>query len=256
MTGNLGLITGAAGGIGKACAERFAAEGWSLVLVDIDQRIKEVARSIATKQGQSIVGVAADVTNEEGIEAAGAVVKKSAAPLRFMGLVAGVNQPASAIETMDIAEWDRVMNINLRANFLMMRQFIPALKATRNASIVTVTSYWGRSAHAYFSAYCASKAAFISLTQAAAAELAPHVRVNSVAPGNVGTRMHFAALEAEAEKRGISVDDMRKIEWDKIPLGRPADPAEIAAAAYFLASDQGSYLTGATLDVNGGCGFY
>ena len=82
------------------------------------------------------------------------------------------------------------------------------------------------------------------------------VRVNSVAPGNVATRMHFTALEEEAGKRGITAKQMQDIEWAKIPLGRAADPAEMASAVYFLASKEGSYLTGATLDVNGGCGFF
>jgi len=137
-----------------------------------------------------------------------------------------------------------------------MKQFIPALRTAKKASIVTISSWYGRSGHAFFSAYCASKAAVISLTQTAAAELAPDIRVNSVAPGNVATRMHFTALEEEAVKRGISTEEMKNIEWAKIPLERAADPAEMASAVYFLASEQGSYLTGATLDVNGGCGFF
>jgi NAD(P)-dependent dehydrogenase (short-subunit alcohol dehydrogenase family) len=156
-----------------------------------------------------------------------------------------------------MAEFDRIFGINVRANVLLMRQFIPALRAAKGASIVTVSSWYGRSGHAFFSAYCASKAALISVTQTAAAELAGDgIRVNSVAPGNVATRMHFTALEEEAVKRGITKDEMRDIEWAKIPLGRAADPSEMASAIYFLASDQGSYLTGATLDVNGGCGFF
>jgi NAD(P)-dependent dehydrogenase (short-subunit alcohol dehydrogenase family) len=68
--------------------------------------------------------------------------------------------------------------------------------------------------------------------------------------------MHFTALEEEAEKRGVTAEEMKNIEWAKIPLGRAADPGEMASAVYFLASDQGAYLTGATLDVNGGCGFF
>ena len=107
--------------------------------------------------------------------------------------------------------------------------------------------------HGFFSAYCASKAALISLTHSAAAELATdNIRVNSVAPGNIATSMHFTALREEAEKRGITFEEMKKIEWDKIPLGRAADPAEVVAAIAFLASADGTYLTGTTIDVNGG----
>jgi NAD(P)-dependent dehydrogenase (short-subunit alcohol dehydrogenase family) len=249
MNANLGIVTGAAGGIGDATAQRFAAEGWSLILVDVDERVHDVARSMAPQAGQAFAGVVADITVDKGVAAVAAAVAATERPLRFLGLIAGMNQPATTIETMDIGEWDRIMNINVRANVLMMKQFIPAL-------IVTVSSWWGRSGHELFSAYCASKAAVISLTQSAAAELAPDVRVNSVAPGNVATRMHFTALEDEAVKRGVTAEEMKNIEWAKIPLRRAADPAEIAAAIYFLASDQGAYLTGATLDANGGSAFF
>ena len=256
MTGSLAILTGANGGVGRACASKFAAAGWSVLLVDIDAGVAETAKAIAAAPGQVISGVVADITQESGVENVVAAAKTTGVPVRFLGLVAGVNQPANAIEDFDMALWDRIMSINLRANVLMMRAFVPALRAAGKSSIATVSSYWGRAGHGYFSAYCASKAALISLTQSAAAELAPDIRVNSLAPGNIGTPMHFNALREEAGKRGITEQEMRGIEWAKIPLGRPADPAEMASALLFLASEDSSYMTGATLDVNGGCGFY
>jgi NAD(P)-dependent dehydrogenase (short-subunit alcohol dehydrogenase family) len=254
--GTLGVITGAAAGIGRATAERFAAEGWSLVLVDIDERVNSLAKGLPAIRGQSIVGVVADVTERSSITAIQAAAESVGQPLRFLGLVAGRLQKAGTVETMDIAEWERVMAVNVTANVLMMKQFIPALRAAQKASVVIVSSLWGHSGQALYSAYCASKAAAISLTQSAAAELAPDIRVNCVAPGNVTTAMHLSAIGDEAEKRGLTVEEMKKIDYGKIPLGRLADPAEIASAIYFLASDQGSYVTGATLDVNGGKGFF
>ena len=256
MTGSLAILTGANGGVGQAAARKFVAEGWSVLLVDIDSRVAETAASIAAAPGQRIVSVAADITTEAGANTVAEAVKASGVAPRFLGLVAGVNQGAMAVEEFDMAEWDRIMAINLRANVLLMRALIPALRLAGKASIVTVTSYWGRAGHGYFSAYCASKAALISLTQSVAQELAPDIRVNSLAPGNIATPMHFNALRDEAAKRGITEQAMRDIEWAKIPMGRPADPNEMATALYFLASDASSYMTGATLDVNGGCGFY
>ena len=256
MEHSLGIITGAAGGIGRATAERFAGEGWSLVLTDVDANVQGVARDLKAGAGRSIVGVVADITTPAGVSELAAKVDSVGVPLRFLGLIAGTLQKVGAVETLPMAEWDRVMNVNVRANVLMMQQFIPALRTAGKSSIVTISSWYGRSGHGLFSAYCASKAAVISLTQTAAAELAPDIRVNSVAPGNVATRMHFTALEEEAVKRGVTTDEMRAIEWAKIPLERAADPSEMASAVYFLASEQGSYLTGATLDVNGGCGFF
>ncbi len=256
MSESLAIITGANGGIGQACVKKFASQGWSVVLADSDSRVTDTAKQIAAVPGQRIIGVTADITQDSGVARVVAAVEDAVIPLRFLGLVAGVNQSASAVEDFDMAEWDRIMSINLRANVLMMRALIPALRAAGKASIATVSSYWGRAGHGYFSAYCASKAALISLTQSAAAELAPGIRVNSLAPGNVGTPMHYNALRDEAAKRGITEKEMRDIEWAKIPMGRPADPAEMASALYFLASDESAYMTGATLDVNGGCGFY
>lgn len=256
MEKGLGIITGAAGGIGRSTAERFASEGWSLVLTDVDPAVESVARELKMAPGRTAVGIVADITAQAGVSAVARIVAAQGQPLRFLGLIAGTLQKVGSVETIEMDEWDRVMNINVRANVLMMKQFVPALRTAGKASIVTISSWYGKSGHAFFPAYCASKAALISLTQTAAAELAPAIRVNSVAPGNVATRMHFTALDEEAVKRGVTSEEMKNIEWAKIPLERAAEPSEIASAVYFLASDQGSYLTGATLDINGGCGFF
>ncbi|PDQ21258.1 hypothetical protein CN311_09690 [Mesorhizobium sanjuanii] len=256
MSAKTGVLTGAAGGIGRATAERLAADGWSLVLVDQFDNVAEVAKGIKIGDGQKVIGVAADITNPDQYGAIDAAIASIGAPLKFLGLVAGVLQQVGSIETLDIAEWDRVFNVNLRANVFLMKHFIPALRAAKGASIVTVSSWYGKSGHGFFGAYCASKAGVISLTHTAAAELAAdNIRVNSVAPGNVATSMHLDALREEAEKRSVTFEEMKKTEWDKIPLGRAAYPSEIASAISFLAGPDGSYLTGATIDVNGGCLF-
>jgi NAD(P)-dependent dehydrogenase (short-subunit alcohol dehydrogenase family) len=250
---NVGIVTGAAGGVGRVTAERFAKDGWDLVLVDIVDSVNEVAAEVAKTSGRKVVGVKTDITQEANLPAIDKALRQVGGPLKFLGLVAAVLQKVGPIETLDLAEWDRVFNINIRANVILIKHFAPVMKAAGGGSIVTVSSWFGRSGHGFFSAYCASKAALISLTHSAAAELAgDKIRVNSVAPGNIATSMHFTALREEAEKRGITFEEMKKIEWDKIPLGRAADPAEIVAAIAFLASADGTYLTGTTIDVNGG----
>jgi len=252
----LAIVTGAAGHIGHATARVFALDGWSLVLTDVSDGIEGIAGVLATETGQTVVPVTADISTEDGAARVADAAAQTGLPVKFLGMIAGINHDAVPVEKMDMELWDRVMSVNLRSNVLMIRQCTALLRASGGGAIATTSSWWGRSAHPYFSAYCASKAAVIALTQSAAAELAPDIRVNSVAPGNVGTPMHYNALEVEAEQRGISVAEMQKIEWAKIPLGRPADPGEIALAMLFLASPASSYLTGAILDVNGGCGFY
>lgn len=249
----VGIITGAAGGVGQVTAERFARDGWDLVLVDVAESVKDFAAKLAQSSGRKVVGVVADVTKETALGPIDAAVRDLGGQLKFLGLVAAVLQKVGPIETLDLAEWDRVMNINVRANVILIKHYAPVMKAVGGGSIVTVSSWFGRSGHGFFGAYCASKAALISLTHSVAAELAAdNIRVNSVAPGNIATSMHFTALREEAEKRGITFEEMKKIEWDKIPVGRAADPAEIAAAIAFLASKDSVYLIGATLDVNGG----
>jgi NAD(P)-dependent dehydrogenase (short-subunit alcohol dehydrogenase family) len=250
---NVGIITGAAGGVGRVTAERFAKDGWDLVLVDAADSVNEVAAEVANTSGRQAVAVKTDITQEANLTAIDAALRQVGGQLKFLGLVAAVLQKVGPIETLELAEWDRVFNINIRANVILIKHFAPVMKAAGGGSIVTVSSWFGRSGHGFFSAYCASKAAFISLTHSAADELAADkIRVNSVAPGNIATSMHFTALREEAEKRGITFEEMKKIEWDKIPLGRAADPGEVVAAIAFLASADGTYLTGATIDVNGG----
>ena len=250
---NVGIITGAAGGVGRVTAERFAKDGWDLVLVDVVDSVNEVAAEVARASGRKAVAVKTDITQEANLTAIDAALRQVGGQLKFLGLVAAVLQKVGPIETLELAEWDRVFNINIRANVILIKHFAPVIKAAGGGSIVTVSSWFGRSGHGFFSAYCASKAALISLTHSAADELAAdNIRVNSVAPGNIATSMHFTALREEAEKRGITFEEMKKIEWDKIPLGRAADPAEVVAAIAYLASADGTYLTGTTIDVNGG----
>jgi NAD(P)-dependent dehydrogenase (short-subunit alcohol dehydrogenase family) len=250
---NVGIITGAAGGVGGVTAEPFAKDGWDLVLVDVADSVNDVAAEVAKTSGRKTVGVKTDITQEASLTAIGTALRQVGGQLKFLGLVAAVLQKVGPIEALDLAEWDRVFNINVRANVMLIKHFAPVMKAAGGGSIVTVSSWFGRSGHGFFSAYCASKAALISLTHSAADELAADkIRVNSVAPGNIATSMHFTALREEAEKRGITFEEMKKIEWDKIPLGRAADPAEVVAAIAFLASADGTYLTGTTIDVNGG----
>ncbi|MEO4042717.1 SDR family oxidoreductase [Hoeflea sp. CAU 1731] len=256
MSARTGVLTGAAGGIGKATTERLLKEGWSLVLVDRDDSIRDVAASTESPGNQKVIGVAADITDPSKYGAIDAAVAEIGAPLKLLALVAGVLQEVGAIENLEIEEWDRVFNINLRANMLLMKHFIPALRAANGAAIVTVSSWYGKSGHGFFGAYCASKAGLISLTHTAADELAKDkIRVNTVAPGNVATSMHLDALNEEAQKRNITFEEMKKIEWDKIPLERAAYPSEIADAINFLAGPDSNYITGATIDVNGGCLF-
>ena len=249
----LALLTGAAGEVGRATARRFAENGWSLVLCDRSPDIEGLAAELAKEFDRICIGVVMDLARDEEIDAAVRLAAGTNIPLGFVGLIAAINHQAISIEGIDMAVWDRVHNVNLRANVKFVSATVPLLRKGRDPSIVLVSSFWGREGHPYFSPYCASKAALISLTQSVAAELAPDIRVNCVAPGNINTRMHFDALAMEAGKRGITAQEMQDVEWAKIPMRRPAETIEIASAIHFLSTADAGYFVGATLDVNGGC---
>ena len=251
----LGILTGAAGEVGKAAARQFAENGWSLILCDRSDSVVAQGESLAKEFGRTVIGVKMDLLQDAEIERVVGIAQETGIPLRFLGLNAAVNQPAMSIEKFDMKVWDHILGVNLRANVKFIGESVPLLRTAGDASIVLVSSFWGREGHAFFSAYCASKAAVISLTQSVAAELAPEIRVNSIAPGNIDTQMHYRALAVEAEKRGISAGEMQALEWGKIPMRRPAKTSEIASAIYFLSTENASYFVGATLDVNGGCRF-
>ncbi|MGO1543287.1 MAG: SDR family NAD(P)-dependent oxidoreductase [Gulosibacter sp.] len=260
MSGNVGskvaFITGATGGQGRIAVERFITEGYRVVMADLFAEPLERVRVevLQSHPSAELLPLVVDQASEESLRDAAEKTREWAGQIDALALFAGVVQSDGLpLLEMSTEEWDRVHSVNLRGVFLACRELVPLIPHNSGGSVVTISSWWGRNAHPFYSAYCTSKAGVISLTQGLAAELADFgIRVNSVAPGNIDTAMHRAALEGEAAERGITFDEMRDIEWSKIPLKVAGPPESIVDAAYWLASDQASYVTGATIDVNGG----
>jgi NAD(P)-dependent dehydrogenase (short-subunit alcohol dehydrogenase family) len=256
-SGHVALITGAAGGIGIATAERFAQSGVNLALVDVSDRVDQAAKELADQfPDVTVKSYVVDTTDEDEVRALASAVEDDFGRLDHLGVVAGVLQDASPIEDLELAEWNRVLGVNLNGPFILTKTLIPLLRRDGGGTIVTVASFWGRSGRALFSSYCVSKAAVFVLTQSLAAELAPTIRVNSVAPGNINTSMHQRALHREAEERGKTFEEIKDHEWGQIPLKVAGEPSTIADAIVFLSSPASSYITGASLDVNGGVVFH
>ncbi|GAB2757028.1 SDR family NAD(P)-dependent oxidoreductase [Sinomonas soli] len=254
---HVALVTGAAGGIGRAVAGRFAEGGASVALVDVTDQVHQVVEELREQHpGLVLRGYIADVTDSDSVGQLADEIEQDFGRLDSLALVAGVVQTAAPIAKLDRSEWDRVLGVNLTGPYEMAHALTPLLSRDGGGSITVVSSWWGRSGHAFFAAYCAAKAGLIVFAQALADELAPTVRVNTVCPGNINTRMHFSALEAEAAERGITFEEMKDIEWAKMPMLRPGEPEEIADAIHFLSSPAASYITGASLDVNGGVVFH
>ena len=245
------MIVGAAGGIGSATAQRFADEGASLALFDMTPGVHDTMASLNGAEGFADI---CDITDPASCAAAVAATVERFGGLDVLAVIAGALHPANPVRDLPISDWDLMMDVNLKGPFLCTRAAVPHMR--RGGAIVTIGSWYGQSGHAFFSAYCASKAGLIVYTQCLADELAPEgIRANCVCPGNINTGMHRHALEAEAATRGIGFEEMRDIEWAKIPLGAAGPPECIADAVAFLASPDAAYITGASIDVNGGCKF-
>ena len=248
------LVTGAAGGIGRVTVEAFLNDGYDVVAVDAVDAVHRLPEELGVDDARVTTSVT-DITDEHSVSALASEVGSIHGQLTTIALVAGIVQGAAAVTELDPAEFRKVLDVNLTGPFLLTRALSPLL--TRDGGSITfISSWWGRSGHAYFSSYCASKAAVIVFAQALAEELAPDIRVNTVCPGNIDTKMHRAALHTEAAERGITFEEMKDIEWAKIPLKIAGPPSAIADALVWLASPAASYITGASLDVNGGVVFH
>ena len=243
FTGKVAVVTGASSGIGRATALALAREGASLVLVSRDAG---ALTAVAAEAGGPALVVAADVTADD---TPARVMRETVE--RYGGLdvlvnAAGIIGTASTDATSDEL-FDRMMAINVRAPFRMMREAFPQLKA-RRGNVVNISSVNGLRAFAGVAVYCSSKAALDHLTRCAALDWAPHgVRVNCVNPGVTVTNLHT---------RG-GMDDTRYAAFldrakETHPLGRPGQANEIADAVLFVASDKAAWMTGDTIAVDGG----
>lgn len=255
----LAVVVGASGSTGRAVCLRLAQDGYRIALadaVDLDRTASELSRH-PDVDGAIHGTYEVDLTSEASVADMAQRLKDQAGQVHAAAVVAAVQQrEAAPVTAFDLDDFDRVMSVNLRGPFLVAKWLAPLMAGAPGASLVNTGSWWGYEGHGLFSAYSASKAALRSLTQALAEELAPSgIRVNLLAPGNIDTPMHHGALAAEATRRGVPVEDVQRVEWGKIPLGRPADPAQIAAAMSFLLGPDSSYMTGSVLDVNGGVVF-
>jgi NAD(P)-dependent dehydrogenase (short-subunit alcohol dehydrogenase family) len=246
LEGRAALVTGASSGIGRATALLFAEAGARVALVGRSAgALAEVAGEIRARGGEARE-VAADVTVEEDARRAVAEAVET-----FGGLDVLVNAAGGisngTVETRALADWDAMMNVNLRSVFHLMQLAAPHLER-RPGSVVNVSSVTGLRAFPGVLAYCVSKAGVDQLTRCAALELAPKgVRVNAVNPGVVVTEIHRRGGMAE-EAYAAFLEHSKRTH----PLGRIGEAREVAELILFLASDRASWITGATYPIDGG----
>lgn len=248
MTGKVALITGASSGIGRATAELFAARGAKLVLAARrKEELDSLASEIEARGGQATV-VVTDVAVAQDVERMLAHTIETFGQLDYAVNNAGIEGMLMGLVDLPDEEWDRILNTNLRGNFLCLKHEARAmLAAGRGGSIVNVGSVNSFLGFAGGMAYSASKHGQVGLTTSASAELAPHgIRVNLICPGLVDTPMHHRV-------RGMIGDELfDNVVVPTVHLRRVGQAAEIAQSIAFLCSDAASYITGTTLTPDGG----
>ncbi|MEK6665748.1 MAG: 3-oxoacyl-[acyl-carrier-protein] reductase [candidate division NC10 bacterium] len=241
LEGRVAIITGGSRGIGRAVAQCLAEDGASVVVSGLDPARLEAATKELEGFGAPVLGVVADVARREDVERLVDQTKDRFARIDVLVNNAGITRDALLVRMKD-EDWDRVLDVNLRGAFLMMRAVAKVMMRQKGGRIINITSAAGAMGNPGQANYSAAKAGLIGLTKSAARELSRWgILVNAVAPGLIETDM-AAAIPQEAREALLA----------QIPLGRIGSGREVADVVRFLAGDGAAYMTGQVLHVNGG----
>ncbi|HEV2073236.1 MAG TPA: SDR family NAD(P)-dependent oxidoreductase [Thermomicrobiales bacterium] len=248
LGGNVAIVTGAAQGLGLATARRLVDDGAHVVFADI----QECDPQGFAELGPRAMAMRCDVSDSEGVDLLVATVLQQFGRLDIMVANAGIGRGALIVNMADEL-FRQVLSVNLEGSFYCCRAAARAMIPARSGVILTVGSTFGRDTPVGNAAYGASKAGVMAMTAALARELGPHgIRVNCVSPGNMATEMHWSALHRRAGREDVSFETLVNRLRSDIPLGRHGKPEDIAALVSFLVSPDASYISGQTINVDGG----
>lgn len=241
---SVAVVTGGSSGIGRATAQRLAAEGASVVVADLDaERGTETVVGIEEAGGEAVF-VETDVTDESDVEAMVDTALEEYGGLDVAVNNAGVEGAIERTDSQSVSDWEQVLSVNLRGVFLCLRAELPAMLETDGGAVVNTSSLAGLNGLRGGGPYAASKHGVLGLTKTAAAEFgADGIRVNAVCPGVVETPMLDRTREESSQ-----LDQVAAIS----PLQRAGEPGEVADAVVWLCSREASYITGESLAVDGG----
>jgi NAD(P)-dependent dehydrogenase (short-subunit alcohol dehydrogenase family) len=245
VSARVAVVTGAASGIGEGVARRLAADGHTVALLDFDGAGVRRVASVLAGQGHTAAAFEADVADRDALERVYDAVRHDLGPVTIVVTSAGI-EAFDPIAAVSAEKWDRVIAVNLTGTFTCLQLAVPDMIEAGWGRIVTISSSSAQSGAPNMAHYVASKGGVIGLTKAFARELAHHgITANTIPPTIVDTPM---ARKGETEGHVPSVDVMSKM----VPLGRAGTPDDIASACSYLCSDEGGYITGQIIGVNGG----
>jgi NAD(P)-dependent dehydrogenase (short-subunit alcohol dehydrogenase family) len=251
-TGKVAVITGGSHGLGRAVARLFAREGFKICVLDIDPVAAQGVVKELDEQGYPAMFAQADVTDIESIQSALEACVQRFSRIDILICSAAVAPVAHYLEVSP-EEWDHAFAVNVRGLFFCNQRAARLMRKTGGGRIINITSPASYMGHAYYTAYAASKAAVDSITRSGAVALAEYnIRVNSLAPGRMDTKMQEATERKWAELAGMSYDQLVESRTQSLPLKRRTTPEEIAEAVLFLAVDASDYMTGSRLNISGG----
>ena len=254
LANKIGIVTAAASGMGRAGAIRFAREGASVSVVDIDGAAVEAVVAEITRAGGKAKGIVADLTKDADSRRIVGETAKHFGGLDFVWNHVGHPGPA-AIEGIDMADYDLAMNLNLRSVLVTTEAALPELRARGGGSLVYTASTSGLHGSQFSPVYSAAKHGVVGFVRALAKRYAKEkIRANAICPGPIDTPMLrvFVARPDQQSTRGVDREELVRSRGGQTPMGRPGRPEEVANAALFLISDEASFVTGAALAVDGG----
>ncbi|MFG3198390.1 SDR family oxidoreductase [Streptomyces sp. NPDC048208] len=262
------VITGAARGLGRACAIRFAQEGADLVLVDVADDVAgvpyplgsadqlEYTADLCRSHNVSVLTVVADIRDPVSVHRVAALALERFGTVHILLNNAGIAAPSGkAVHDIDEAEWDLMIGIDLTGAWRMMKAVVPTMIEQRSGSVINIASTAGLVGYRHFAGYVAAKHGLIGLTKAAALDYAPfRVRINALCPGSVrDDPVHEGRMLAEiARSLEVDVDEHEDIFVQSQPMNSLIEPHDVAGAAVWLAGDDSRQVTGTTLTVDGG----